>query len=87
MEGPRDPAFLPGLELRAWRGLGSGSCPHWGLGLTGTGDLSAPHPTASHNQPVLSHLLQGATGLLGNTMKTRQLHGCPESGEGASLLH
>ena len=31
--GLRDPTPLPGLEPGAWRGLGSGSCPHWGLVL------------------------------------------------------
>lgn len=65
-QGPRFPAWS---GARGLEGPGVWKLSTLGPGLTGTGDLPAPHPTASHNQPVLSHLLQGATGLLGNTMK------------------
>ena len=65
-QGPHSPV---GSGARCLEGPGVRKLSTLGPGLTGTGDLPMPHPMASRSQPVLSHLLQGATALLGNAMK------------------
>lgn len=81
VERLRDPASLPGLEPGAWRGLGSGSCPHWGLVL-----LAGLARTSSHSLLTISqfsHTSPGSHRVARKHHETRRLHGCPESGEGA----